>query len=89
MKARSYQSSASALDYYADCERAYPSVARLARRYLCIPAANVASESLWSLAGYISEDERASASAELIEAQLMVRRGHYECQNVKELLGIK
>lgn len=50
---------------------------------------NVASESLWSLAGYISEDERSSTGAALIEAQLMVRRNYLECQNVKKALGIE
>ncbi len=79
-KTRTYHSSASAFEYYADCERAYKSVARLARRNLCIPASNIASESLWSLAGYILQDERASASAELIDAQLVVRRNHRECK---------
>jgi hypothetical protein len=89
VKTRSYQKLSNVLDYYADCEASFPSVARLARRYLCIPSSNVASESLLSLAGYISEDERACASEELVETQLMIRRNHQECQNVKELLKIE
>ncbi len=51
----------------------------------CASGGKCCSESLWSLAGYISEDERASASAELIETQLMVRRSHYECHKLFRL----
>ena len=89
VRTRTYQSPSNMLDYYAEQEAKFPAVTRLARRYLCIPSSNVASESLWSLAGYISEDERSTASAELIETQLMVRRNHQECQNLKIVLGIK
>lgn len=90
VKERSYHNTTSnVLDYYASLETKYPTIARLARRYLCIPSSNVASESLWSLAGYISEDERSSTGAALIEAQLMVRRNYLECQNVKKALGIE
>lgn len=91
VKERSYHNTASVnvLDYYAGIEAKYPTIARLARRYLCIPSSNVASESLWSLAGYISEDERSSVSPETMETQLMIRRNLQECANVKKALQLE
>lgn len=90
VKERSYHNTdLNVLEYYAGIEAKYPTIARLARRYLCIPSSNVASESLWSLAGFISEDERSRISADMLETQLMIRRNHQECKNVKEAMKIE
>lgn len=88
MKQRSYHSPQPVLAYYAQIEHQYPTIAHVARRYLCIPSSNVASESLWSMAGYTAGDQRSKTSPELLEAQLMVRRNAEECKVVKELLGL-
>ncbi len=81
VRQRSYHVAHNVLDYYAELEPKFPSIVRLARRYLCIPSANVASESLWSLAGSASEDERsclsgASGDAADDTAQLSGAREH-------------
>jgi hypothetical protein len=88
-KNRSYNASAQMgiLDYFATKVAAeYPNVLRLAKRYLCIPASNVTSESLWSLAGTISEDERSNTSHQLLEAQLMVRRNFQTIELMETLI---
>jgi hypothetical protein len=89
VRQRSYHVAHNVLDYYAELELKFPTIARLSRRYLCIPSSNVASESLWSLAGGASEDERSCTSAELLETQLMIRRNYQECANAKLALGLQ
>ena len=86
IKNRTYERGGTLLDYYASKQSTFPSVVRMATRYLCIPAASIASESLWSLAGNASEDERALTSPEHLENQMLIRRNHAEIAGALKLL---
>lgn len=88
IKNRTYEPVTTALTYYAAKRKQFPAVVRMATRYLCIPAASVASESLWNLAGYMSEDERAATSPEHLENQLQIRRNSRAVANIKKLLNV-
>ena len=45
----------------------YPNIARVARKYLCVPASSVPTERIWSLAGNIVTKKRAALKSENID----------------------
>lgn len=50
----------------------YPLLARIARRYFCVVASSVPSERLFSQAGQVITDQRASLNPEMAEQQIFV-----------------
>ena len=87
VKSRTYEDSMTPIEFYSSL-KGYPEVRHLAKRYLCIPATNVPSESLWNISADISEDERVNVSGDLLEAQLMIRRNWQEVAIVSQLLDL-
>jgi hypothetical protein len=53
-------------------EHRYPTIARLARKYLAIPATSVPSESLFSTAGRLVNKARARLGDSVLEACLII-----------------
>lgn len=62
----------STLGWWAEKERLYPNLARLAKKYLAIPASSVPSERIWSLAGNIVTKKRASIKSENLNMMIFL-----------------
>ena len=60
--------------YWQDKKTLYPILARLAAKYLSIPAASVASERLFSTANQIISDQRNSLNPERAEMLLFINK---------------
>lgn len=58
----------SPLDFWKAHQSSYPTLARMARAYLAVPAASVASEKSFSLAERILSDDRLSMTSDNCEA---------------------
>ena len=88
VKVRTYSDTSDALAYYAQqsIKEQFPHIAHVAKRYLAIPATNVASESLWSETGHASTGRRSSVKPEFLECQMMVRRNARMVEAAKQLL---
>lgn len=55
------------LDWWRDNKDKYPTLAKLAKSYLCIPSSSTPSERLFSAAGNIASKKRASLSPEHVD----------------------
>ena len=48
-------------------EKSYPTISKLAKKYLCIPASSTPSERIFSLTGTIVDKKRARLSADKVD----------------------
>ena len=71
---------------WAQNEKQYPRISRLAKAYLAIPATSVPCEQSFSKAGYITEKRRSRLSAKHVKEILFL---HYNtrCSVEKKLLN--
>ena len=53
-----------ALDWWQKNEIRFPSLAKLARRYLCVPATSVSAERIFSIAGLVISNKRSNLTPE-------------------------
>lgn len=72
--------SESPLNFWEVNEKKFPSLAKLAQRYLAIPASSGSVERLFSLAGVISTARRASLSLPNVEKILVCRDNIVKCR---------
>lgn len=62
--------SESLLDWWKDHHRVYPLLAKLAKRYLCVPGTSVSAERVFSTAGDIVTAQRSSLTTEHVDQLL-------------------
>lgn len=67
------------LQYWRDNTPRYPRLAALARKYLCIPATSVPSESAFSTAGHVINKKRASLSPDTVDMLVFFNRNWKMC----------
>ena len=67
MKEEEVKSGTGCMEWWSKKSLFYPHLARLAKRYLCVPASSVPSERIWSLAGNIVTKKRAALLPENID----------------------
>ena len=51
----------------------YPTLARLARKYLCVPGTNTQAERVFSWMGWLLNKRRLSMSGETVSMQLFLK----------------
>ena len=61
--------------YWNDKKGALPILSTFTRRYNCIPATSVASESAFSVAGYVDHKQRASLSPKTLRYLMLLKSG--------------
>ena len=71
--------SADVTDYWRDSSSRFPKLATLARKYMCIPATSVPSESAFSTAGFIINRKRASLSPDTADCLIFLNRNWDVC----------
>jgi len=70
--------------WHLQLSRKYPVLARVARRYFSVMASSVASERLFSNAGQVIDDHRASLDPELAEQQVFLLHNKVYCGLTKQ-----
>ncbi|XP_078022888.1 E3 SUMO-protein ligase ZBED1-like [Epinephelus lanceolatus] len=65
--------SESPLDWWKDHHREYPLLAKLAKRYLCVPGTSVSAEHVFSTAGDIVTAQRSSLTTEHVDQLLFLQ----------------
>lgn len=71
------------LTWWREHEKQFPTIAKIAKKYLCIPATSVPSERLFSDAGNVITKKRASMDPETLEEILMV---YENCELTEKLI---
>ena len=59
----------------------FPSLSKLALKYLCIPATSVPSERIFSLAGLVVNRLRARLSPEHVDMLIFLRKNFHHCDS--------
>ena len=62
-----------ALDWWRSKERDFPTLARLAKKYLCVPATSTQAERVFSWMGWLLNKRRLSLSGESVTMQLFLK----------------
>jgi hypothetical protein len=60
--------------YFKEHEKLYPSLAKLAKKYLSAPATSVASEQLFSVAGDVYDDKRSRLAPDKAEMLVFLHK---------------
>ena len=61
------------LDWWKIRKEEYPNLARLARKYLCVPATSTQAERVFSWMGFLLNKRRMSLSGESVTMQLFLK----------------
>ena len=64
------------LNWWKRRESVYPTMAKLAKKYLQIPASSIPSERVFSLAGTIVSKKRASLSPENVDMLIFLKKNY-------------
>ena len=62
-----------ALDWWHSKEKDFPTLARLAKKYLCVPATSTQAERVFSWMGWLLNKRRLSLSGESVTMQLFLK----------------
>ena len=68
------------LQWWKKMQSLCPTLAQLARKYLCVPASSVPSERVFSSAGYLINKRRACLSAENVNMLLFLNKNLHKLQ---------
>ena len=61
-----------ALDWWRSKKEEYPTLVRLARKYLCVPATSTQAERVFSWMGWLLNKRRLSMSGEIVSMKLFL-----------------
>ena len=71
LKETPLKSSENCLEWWSKNSHTYPNLAKLAKRFLCVPATSVPAEQVFSVAGEIVNTKRASLKAENVDLLIL------------------
>ena len=60
------------LDWWRNNENQFPLIAKMAKRYLAIPATSAPSERVWSLSAFVINAKRARLDSEVVSKMMFI-----------------
>ena len=82
LKETPLKSSENCLEWWSKNNHTYPSLAKLAKQYLCVPATSVPAEQVFSVAGEIVNTKRASLKPENVDLLIFLNKNSKLLSNI-------